>query len=122
MSRRWWTDLRSFWSRSGFHSPWALTDPLRKSKINSLQTSHTDLQTILLNAQNTEREARKDLSSASEELFVMRAAHAREVDDLERQIQRKDREKRGLEEELGDSRDELGREREVVRELKVRVD
>lgn len=52
----------------------------------------------------------------------MRAAHAREVDDLERQIQRKDREKRGLEEELGDSRDELGREREVVRELKVRVD
>lgn len=99
-----------------------MTDPLRKSKINSLQTSHTDLQTILLNAQNTEREARKDLSSASEELFVMRAAHAREVDDLERQIQRKDREKRGLEEELGDSRDELGREREVVRELKVRVD
>ena len=49
----------------------------------------------------------------------MRSAHAREIDDLERAVARKEREKRDLEEELRDSRDELRRERETVRELKV---
>ncbi|EIW66111.1 hypothetical protein TREMEDRAFT_65960 [Tremella mesenterica DSM 1558] len=90
-------------------------------KINSLQTQHADLQALLFSTQNTEREARRDLSTASEEIAALRSAHAREVDDLERAIARKDREKRGIEEELRDSRDELGREREMVRELKLQV-
>ncbi|OCF35556.1 kinesin family member C1 [Kwoniella heveanensis BCC8398] len=89
-----------------------------QAKISSLQMSQVDLQTLLQSTQNTEREARRDLSSASEELAALRSSHAREVDDLERTIARKDREKRGLEEELRDSRDELSRERETVRELK----
>ncbi|WVQ93223.1 hypothetical protein IAU59_000288 [Kwoniella sp. CBS 9459] len=89
-----------------------------QAKISSLQMSQVDLQTLLQSTQNTEREARRDLSSASEELAALRSAHAREVDDLERTIARKDREKRGLEEELRESRDELSRERETVRELK----
>lgn len=49
----------------------------------------------------------------------MSAKYAREVEDLETQIRRKDREKRGLEDELRDSREELARERETIRELKV---
>ncbi|KAK8843321.1 hypothetical protein IAR55_006976 [Kwoniella newhampshirensis] len=89
-----------------------------QAKISSLQMSQVDLQNLLQSTQNTEREARRDLSSASEELAALRSAHAREVDDLERTINRKDREKRGLEDELKDSRDELSRERENVRELK----
>ncbi len=83
--------------------------------------SQADLQSLLATTQNTEREARRDLSSASEEIAALRASHSREVDDLERQIARKDREKRSLEDELRESRDELSREREVIRELKVCV-
>ncbi|WVR09072.1 hypothetical protein IAU60_006133 [Kwoniella sp. DSM 27419] len=89
-----------------------------QAKISSLQLSQNDLQALLNSTQNTEREARRDLSSASEELAALRASHGREIDELERTIARKDREKRGLEDELGDSRDELSRERETVRELK----
>ncbi|WWC64033.1 uncharacterized protein I303_106639 [Kwoniella dejecticola CBS 10117] len=89
-----------------------------QAKISSLQMSQVDLQALLQSTQNTEREARRDLSSASEELAALRAAHAREVDDFERTIARKDREKRGMEDELRDSRDELSRERETIRQLK----
>ncbi|WWD21164.1 hypothetical protein CI109_105647 [Kwoniella shandongensis] len=89
-----------------------------QAKISSLQMSQVDLQALLQSTQNTEREARRDLSSASEEIAALRSAHAREIDDLERTIARKDREKRGMEDELKDSRDELSRERENVRELK----
>nr|XP_019048058.1 kinesin family member C1 [Kwoniella bestiolae CBS 10118]OCF26988.1 kinesin family member C1 [Kwoniella bestiolae CBS 10118] len=89
-----------------------------QAKISSLQMSQVDLQALLQSTQNTEREARRDLSSASEELAALRASHTREIDDLERTIARKDREKRGLEEELRDSREELSRERETIRQLK----
>jgi len=49
----------------------------------------------------------------------MSAKYAREVEELETQIRRKDREKRGLEDELRESREELARERETIRDLKV---
>ncbi|WWC73102.1 uncharacterized protein I206_107067 [Kwoniella pini CBS 10737] len=83
--------------------------------------SQVDLQALLQSTQNTEREARRDLSSASEELAALRAAHAREIDDLERTVARKDREKRGMEDELRDSRDDLSRERETIRQLKQQL-
>ncbi|OCF72705.1 kinesin family member C1 [Kwoniella mangroviensis CBS 8886] len=89
-----------------------------QAKISSLQMSQVDLQALLQSTQNTEREARRDLSSASEELAALRASHAREIDDLERTIARKDREKRALEDELRDSREEVSRERETIRQLK----
>lgn len=92
---------------------------LLRYSVSTLQTSQFDLQTLLQSTQNTEREARRDLSSASEELAAVRSAHAREIDDLERTVARKDREKRALEDEMREGRDELSREREVVRELKV---
>ncbi|WVQ75532.1 hypothetical protein IAR50_005159 [Cryptococcus sp. DSM 104548] len=101
----------------GFH------DLLEKeqAKISNLQLSHADLQTLLQSTQSTERAARRDLSTASEELAALRAAHAREIDELERTILRKDREKRGLEEEVRDSREELSRERDVVRTIKAQL-
>lgn len=69
----------------------------------------------------TERAARLDLTSASEEIAALRSSHAREVDELERTIARKDREKKNLEDELRDGRDELSRERDNVRTLKVQL-
>lgn len=92
-----------------------------KLAVSSLQMSQADLQNLLANTQNVEREARRDLTNASEEIAAMKASHAREVDDLERQIVRKDREKERLEEEIKEGRDELRTERETVRELKVRI-
>lgn len=83
--------------------------------------SQVDLQSLLSSTQNTEREARRDLSSASEEIAALRSSHSREVDELERTIARKDREKRGLEEELKDRSADLSRERETIRELKVGI-
>jgi len=82
--------------------------------------SQVDLQALLNNVQNTEREARRDLSHASEEIAELQAKHSREIDDLERQIGRKDREKRNLEDELKERQEDLSREKETIRELKVR--
>ena len=87
--------------------------------VDKLQMSQGDLQRILLQTENTEREARRELSTASEEIAALRSAHAREIDDLERTIARKDREKRNLEEEMRDQADELSRERQTIRDLKV---
>jgi kinesin family protein C1 len=81
--------------------------------------SQAELQTLLMNVQNTEREARKELSSASEEISALSARHAREVEELDSQIRKKERENRALEDELRDSREDLSREKENVRELKV---
>lgn len=81
--------------------------------------SQADMQTLLMTVQTTEREARRDLSNASEEIAALQAKHAREIDDLERQISRKDREKRNLEEELKERQEDMSRERETIRELKV---
>ena len=89
--------------------------------VSSLQMSQADVQALLLSVQNTEREARRDLSNASEEIASLQAKHLREIDDLERQVNRKDREKRNLEEELKERQDDLSRERETVRDLKVRL-
>jgi len=81
--------------------------------------SRADVQALLMSVQNTEREARRDLSNASEEIAALQSKHLREIDDLERQISRKDREKRNLEDEMKERQDDLSRERETVRELKV---
>ena len=82
--------------------------------------SQVDLQSLLMTVQGTERDARRDLSTASEEIAAMQSKHLRELDDLERQVSRKDREKRNLEDELKERQDDLSREREVIRGLKVR--
>ncbi|KIR26643.1 kinesin family member C1 [Cryptococcus deuterogattii LA55] len=92
-----------------------------QAKISTLQSSQESLQALLQSTQMTERAARLDLTSASEEIAALRSSHAREVDELERTIARKDREKKNLEDELRDGRDELSRERDIVRTLKVQL-
>lgn len=92
-----------------------------QAKISTLQSSQESLQALLQSTQMTERAARLDLTSASEEIAALRSSHAREVDELERAIARKDREKENLEDELRDGRDELSRERDIVRALKVQL-
>lgn len=92
-----------------------------QAKISTLQSSQESLQALLQSTQTTERAARLDLTSASEEIAALRSSHAREVDELERTIARKEREKRNLEDELRDGRDELSRERDTVRALKVQL-
>ncbi len=89
------------------------------SAVSSIQMSQADIQTLLMTVQSTERDARRELSNASEEIAELQSKHSREIDDLERQISRKDREKRNLEEELKERHEDLSREREVVREIKV---
>jgi kinesin family protein C1 len=81
--------------------------------------SQEDIRKLLSEVTDTEREKRRELSNASEEIAALSAKYMREIEDLEGQIRRKDREKRNLEEELKESRDELSRERETIRELKV---
>lgn len=92
-----------------------------QAKISTLQSSQESLQALLQSTQTTERAARLDLTSASEEIAALRSSHAREVDELERTIARKEREKINLEDELRDGRDELSRERDTVRALKVQL-
>lgn len=74
---------------------------------------------LLAGVTDVDREKRRELSNASEEIAALQAKYAREIDDLETQIRKKDREKRGLEDELRESREELSRERETIRDLKV---
>lgn len=87
--------------------------------VSSQQMSQEDLRKLLSEVQDTEKDKRRELSSASEELAVMSARHMRELEDLDAQLRKRDREKRGLEEELRESREELSRDRETIRELRV---
>lgn len=87
--------------------------------VTSQQISQEDLKKLLAGVTDHEREKRRELSSASEEIAAMQAKYTREIDELETQLRKKDREKRGLEDELRESREELSRERETIRDLKV---
>lgn len=73
----------------------------------------------LLNAQHQEKESRRALSSVSGELGEMRARHAAEIAELERQLRAKEDARYCLERELRDSNEVLSRERETIRQLKV---
>lgn len=66
-----------------------------------------------------ERDTRKKLSEASEELASLRVAHARETADLQRQLEHKERSNRNLEEEMQRGLEELIKERDIVRKLRV---
>ena len=92
------------------------------SPVSELQSQQYNLQTLLSNAQTTERETHNNLNQTGEELAELRRAHAREVEELDATVRRKEREKRNMEEELQEARDELSRERETVRGLKVSLD
>ncbi|KAL1407621.1 kinesin-like nuclear fusion protein [Vanrija albida] len=73
---------------------------------------------MLADAQHNERDTRKKLLEASEELASLRATHARETADLQRQLGNKERTNRDLEAEMQISRDDLTRERDALRTLR----
>lgn len=85
----------------------------------ALTATKEDLQSVVLNAEDKERENRRALSNGSEELEALRAGHLREMEEVERQLRSKERENRGLLSELAESSEELGRQRDLVRELRV---
>lgn len=85
----------------------------------AIEQGQQAMQQQLATSQNEEREARRNLSSAGEEIATLKAKHRDEVDELERQVKKRERERRELEAELGDVRADLELTRAEVRELKV---
>lgn len=85
----------------------------------AIEQGQQAMQQQLATSQNEEREARRNLSSAGEEIATLKAKHRDEVDELERQVKKREREGRELEAELGDVRADLDLTRAEVRELKV---
>jgi kinesin family protein C1 len=90
-----------------------------QEKISTLQQSHAQLQAQLVSSENAERDARRNLSTQGEEMAALRAAHAREVDELERKISRAEREKRELEDDLRRAKDDADAGRREAAELRV---
>lgn len=93
---------------------------LEQERRVAIEQGQQAMQQQLLTSQNEEREARRNLSSAGEEIAALKSKHRDEVDELERQVTKKERERRDLEMELGDVRADLDLTRAEVRELKVR--
>lgn len=87
----------------------------------ALTATKEDLQSVVLNAEDKERENRRALSNGSEEMEALRAKHLREMEELERQLRTKERENRGLLSELSESSEELSRQRNIVRELRQQL-
>lgn len=85
----------------------------------ALTATKEDLQSVVLNAEDKERENRRALSNGSEEMEALRARHLRDMEEIERQLRTKERENRGLLDELSESSEELGRQRDIVRDLRV---
>jgi kinesin family protein C1 len=96
-----------------------LTRFLPRSPVSKLHTSQTELQTLLQSTQNTEREARRNLSTAGEEIAALREKHRGELDDVERQLAKRERERRDLEDDLRACRADLEEARGQVRDVKA---
>lgn len=92
----------------------------RNAKRAQKEAEQQQLIDNLLNAQHQEKESRRALSSASGEMSEMRARHAAEISELEKQLRGKEDARYHLERELRDSNEALSRERETIRQLKVR--
>lgn len=90
-----------------------------RSLVSKLHTSQTELQTLLQSTQNTEREARRNLSTAGEEIAALREKHRNELDDVERQLAKRERERRDLEDDLRACRADLEEARGQVRDVKA---
>ncbi|EJT52997.1 kinesin [Trichosporon asahii var. asahii CBS 2479] len=92
-----------------------------QTKMAALTATKEDLASVVLNAEDKERENRRALSNGSEEMEALRARHLRDMEEIERQLRTKERENRGLLSELSESSEELGRQRDIVRELRQQL-
>lgn len=89
-----------------------------RAKVSDLQANHAALTRELQAAKNHELTQLRELSHASDELQELKKRHAREVADLELDVEKRDRELRAVNEDLRLCRSDLEREREAVAALK----
>ncbi|KIJ55265.1 hypothetical protein M422DRAFT_57787 [Sphaerobolus stellatus SS14] len=92
-----------------------------RTKVEELQTFHSQLSKQLAEAKNTELEQRRNYINISDELETLKKKHAVEVMELEMDKTKLTRQVRDLEEELRMSKDDLRRERDVINLLKNTV-
>ncbi|KAJ9124334.1 hypothetical protein QFC22_001134 [Naganishia vaughanmartiniae] len=94
----------------------------RSTVMMDYENGQQELQARLNTTQNDEREARRNLSTAGEEIAAMREKHRDEVDELERKLSKKERERKELEEDCKDLRSDLESCKGEVRDLKAQLD
>jgi kinesin family protein C1 len=87
--------------------------------VSQLHSSQADLQNLLSSAQTTEREARRNLSTAGEEIAALREKHRAEMDELEHRLNKRERENRDLQDDLRGARSDLESARGEVRDVKA---
>jgi kinesin family protein C1 len=87
--------------------------------VSQLHSSQADLQNLLSSAQTTEREARRNLSTAGEEIVALREKHRAEMDELEHRLNKRERENRDLQDDLKGARSDLESARGEVRDVKA---
>ncbi|KAI5449921.1 kinesin-like nuclear fusion protein [Naganishia albida] len=90
-----------------------------QENMQALKNGQQELQARLNSTQNDEREARRNLSTAGEEMAAMREKHRDEVDELERKLSKKERERKDLEDDCRDLKNELESSKGEVRDLKA---
>ncbi|KAJ9094190.1 hypothetical protein QFC19_008041 [Naganishia cerealis] len=90
-----------------------------QENMQALKNGQQELQARLNTTQNDEREARRNLSTAGEEMAAMREKHRDEIDELERKLSKKERERKELEEDCKDLKGDLESCKGEVRDLKA---
>ncbi|ORX39129.1 P-loop containing nucleoside triphosphate hydrolase protein [Kockovaella imperatae] len=89
-----------------------------QANIETQAVSKADFQNLLKSIHDPEREARRELSNASEEIAILQNKHAKEIEEIDAQLRKRERDNRNLEEEIQEVRQKLSDEREAVRSMK----
>lgn len=84
-----------------------------------MDSKQAELNAILSQTRDHEREARRNLSTAGEEIAALREKHRGEMDDVERQLAKRERERRDLEDDLRTCKADLEEARGQVRDIKA---
>ncbi|TFY69301.1 hypothetical protein EVJ58_g500 [Rhodofomes roseus] len=90
-----------------------------RAKVAELQANQGAMAQQLAAAKTQELAQRQELDNASDEINQLRRRHARELEDRDADMRRKEREVRELKEELRMCQDDLERERGTVKSLKA---
>lgn len=92
-----------------------------RSKLSELQANHVALTRELAAAKTQELTYHQEVIHASDQIDQLKKQHTRELEDLELDMRRKDREIRELKEELHAAQADVERERQTVVTLKATV-
>jgi hypothetical protein len=91
-----------------------------KTKVYTLRSARSTLETGLRTAKTQEQEHRRDLLAANENTAQLKRTHAKEVGELQGAKVKAEREVKELKEDLAVLKAELGDERATCTALKVR--